>query len=293
MDNSPVDVTTVAACGALLGEGPVWVDREAALYWLDIKAPRIWCWRPADGETRCWTPPCRFSAIAPRKNGGFIAASEDGFALIDPARGDYRFIGDPEAELPGNRFNDGKVDRAGRFWAGTMDDAEQAASGALYRLDTDLRWEKADSRYRVTNGPAFSPDGRIMYHSDSALQIVYRFQLDDAGRPRERDIFLKFDEDDGYPDGMTIDAEGCLWIAFWDGWSLRRFSPEGELLQQLAMPVQRPTSCAFGGESRQSLFITSARTGLSAEALVDQPLAGAVFSATPAVGGMAEPLFEG
>jgi sugar lactone lactonase YvrE len=288
-----MDMTIVAACEALLGEGPVWVEREAALYWLDIQTPRIWQWRPGDGETRWWTPPWRISAIAPRAGRGFIAATEAGFALIDPQRSDYRLIDNPEADLPGNRFNDGKLDRAGRFWAGTMDDAEEAATGALYRLDRDLSWNRIASGYRVTNGPAFAPDGRIMYHSDSALQIVYRFLLDESGEPQQRTVFLQFGGDDGYPDGMTVDAEGCLWIAFWDGWSLRRFSPEGEVLHRLPLPVQRPTSCAFGGDGLRRLYITSARIGLSEQALADQPLAGAVFAATPGVGGLPDILFEG
>ena len=150
---------------------------------------------------------------------------------IDLASGRLNILFNPEAELPGNRFNDGKVDRSGRFWAGTMDDSERQASGTLYRFDADLSWTAVDADYRVTNGPAFSPDGKQMYHNDSARQVTYAFDLDEAGTATNRRTLLQFGEGDGYPDGMTVDAEGCLWIAFWDGGCVRRFSSDGELLR--------------------------------------------------------------
>jgi xylono-1,5-lactonase len=142
-----------------------------------------------------------------------------------------------------------------------------------------------DDGYRVTNGPAFAPDGQTMYHNDSARQIVYAFDLDAGGKATGRRVFSSFVEGESYPDGMTVDAEGCLWIAFWDGWCIRRFSPEGERLQEIAMPVQRPTSCAFGGTALDNLYITSARTGLNEEALASQPNAGGLFWLRPGVAG--------
>ena len=293
----PPDDTTSAqpliSCAATLGEGPVWLPAEQALYWVDIKAPHIWRWQWPDGQTRKWTPPWRVGAIAPRASGGFVAATEAGFAFVDLGRNSFELFGDPEVDLPGNRFNDGKVDRAGRFWAGTMDDDERAASGALYRLDIDLRWHCLDRGYRVTNGPAFSPAGTTLYHSDSALREVYRFTMGVDGSLGARELFLRFSQEDGHPDGMTTDAEGCLWIAFWDGACLRRFAADGAPCGRIDLPVSRPTSCAFGGPALDRLFITSARAGLDEADLAAQPQAGALFVAETAVGGVEPPPFAG
>jgi sugar lactone lactonase YvrE len=284
-------VATILECANLLGEGPVWVEREAALYWVDIAAPLIWRMDWASGDVSHWTPPFRICSLAPRVSSGFVAGTERGFAFVDPQRGSYHLIGDPEPEYPGNRFNDGKIDGAGRFWAGTMDDSEREATGALYRLDANLSWRRIDEGYRVTNGPAFSPDGRRIYHSDSAARTIFLFELDEAGEVSTRRSFAQFGEGEGHPDGMTTDAAGFLWVAFWDGWCLRRLSPEGACVEEMAMPVQRPTSCAFGGPAFDRLLITSARIGLDEGELDAQPLAGALFMATPAVGGLPQPVF--
>jgi sugar lactone lactonase YvrE len=283
----------VADVRAVLGEGPVWVAREQALYWADIKGWRIFRRAFETGEVTSWEPPFRICSLAPREGGGFVAGAENGFAFIDPEAGRFDLHANPEPERPTNRFNDGKLDRAGRFWAGTMDDEEIEASGALYRLDGDLSWRRLDDGYRVTNGPAFGPGGRLMYHNDSARQLTYVFDLDEEGNASNRRIFAQFGGGEGYPDGMTVDAEGCLWIAFWDGWCLRRFAPDGELLGVVEVPVQRPTSCVFGGPALDHLFITSASIGLSQEELAGQPAAGGLFMMKPGVSGVADVLFPG
>jgi xylono-1,5-lactonase len=280
----------IAPVEAVLGEGPVWVERDQALWWVDIKGRAVFCWREGEALAR-WTPPLRICSLAPAARGGFVAGTEQGFMWADPSESRYEPIHDPEAHLPDNRFNDGKVDREGRFWAGTMDDREQEARGTLYRLDPDLGVQAADSGYMVTNGPAFSPDGRTMYHTDSARQTIYAFDLDDHGSAYGRRVFARFAEGDGYPDGMTVDAEGCVWIAFWDGWCLRRLSSEGEVLQKLDLPVARPTSCAFGGPALDRLFVTSARIGLDENARAVQPLAGALFMIETSVRGIPERAF--
>jgi sugar lactone lactonase YvrE len=283
----------IADVKAVLGEGPVWVVREQALYWVDIPEKRVFRWSAAEG-VRAMEVPVQICSLAPRAGGGFIGAGYDGFLEIDlELERRIAPFGNPEPDLPTNRFNDGKVDREGRFWAGTMDRFEREASGSLYRLDPDLRWQKADSVYRVTNGPAFSLDGRTMYHSDSALQRVYAFDLAADGGATNRRVHAQFEQGEGYPDGMTVDAEDCLWIAFWDGWCLRRLSPSGERLLDLAMPVQRPTSCAFGGAALDRLFITSASRGLTRAEMEAQPLAGGLFMDAPGVTGVAETLFAG
>lgn len=281
----------IADVGATLGEGPVWVAREGALYWVDIPDRRLFRWTEAGGVNDIALSR-HVCSIVPRASGGFIGAGYDGFLSISRDF-DVEVIGNPEPDLPGNRFNDGKLDRAGRLWAGTMDRAETGVSGSLYRLDTSLDWVRIDTGYRVTNGPAFSRDGRTLYHTDSARQTVYAFDLAADGSATDRRVHLRFAAGEGYPDGMTVDAEDCLWIAFWDGWCVRRFSPAGERLAELPVPVQRPTSCAFGGPALDRLFITSARRDLTDAALADQPQAGGVFMTRPGVSGLPDVPFGG
>jgi D-xylonolactonase len=285
-------VRCVADVHALLGEGPVWVEREQALYWLDIKGRKIF--RLDDGQTlREWPTPLRVGSLAPRSAGGFIGGTEDGIALIDPDSDRFEIVARPEEALPNNRFNDGKLDRQGRFWAGTMDDEERQASGTLYRVGPDFDCTAVDGGYKVTNGPAFSPSGELMYHSDTARQLTYVFDVDPQGNATNRRTFLQFNEGDGYPDGMTVDSDGCLWIAFWDGWCIRRFSSDGELLQTVEIPAARPTSCAFGGPNLDRLYVTSARIGLDEEALAMQPNAGGLFMLSPGVRGLQDAPFAG
>lgn len=283
----------IADVKAVLGEGPVWVEREGALYWVDIKGYRVFRYTADGGALKTWNTPYRVCSLAPRAAGGFVAGTEDGFSRVDLAEDRFIPVANPEPDRMTNRFNDGKLDRTGRFWAGTMDNDEKAASGALYRLDSDFKWQRVDDGYKVTNGPAFSPDGRLMYHNDSARQITYVFDLDEAGQATNRRTFLQFGDGDGYPDGMTVDAEGCLWIAFWDGWCVRRFSPEGERLAELKLPVQRPTSCAFGGPNLDQLFVTSASIGLDKDEKAAQPQAGGLFLLEPGVRGLADTPFAG
>ena len=286
-------VECIADVKAVLGEGPVWVEREGALYWVDIKGYKVFRYTLGSAALKIWNTPYRVCSLAPSADGGFIAGTEDGFSRVDLEADRFAPIVNPEPERVTNRFNDGKLDRRGRFWAGTMDNDETAASGALYRLGPGREWARVDDGYRVTNGPAFSPDGRLMYHNDSARQVTYVFDLDEAGNAHGRRPFLQFEEGEGYPDGMTVDAEGCLWIAFWDGWCVRRFSPDGEPLAEVKVPVQRPTSCAFGGSDLDRLFVTSASIGLSKEDSTDQPQAGGLFVLDPGVRGLPDVPFAG
>jgi D-xylonolactonase len=285
-------VTCVADVGAVLGEGPVWVVREQALYWVDIKGRKIFR-LDAHGERTTWDTPIRICSLAPRKAGGFVAGTEGGFAAVDLGSDRFEILADPEPDLPGNRLNDGKLDRSGRFWAGTMDDSERSATGSLYRLDPDLAWKCFDQGYKVTNGPAFSRAGRRMYHNDSALQVTYVFDLDEHGVPSNRRVFARYGKGEGYPDGMTVDADDCLWIAFWDGWCVRRYSPEGNCLELIGLPVQKPTSCAFGGRDLGQLYVTSASIGLTEQERSEQPCAGGLFMLDTPYTGLEEAAFEG
>ncbi len=262
---------------AVLGEGPFWDERAGALYWVDIKKPAVMRFVPATGETRTWPMPVEVGAIAPRARDGMVAALRTGFAFWDPETGRIDPIVNPEAERQGNRFNDGKCDEAGRFWAGTMDDSIKDATGWLYRLDADGTVERSDGGYVVTNGPAFAPDGACAYHTDTMGRTVYRFDIDAAGRLENKRVFVRFGEADGYPDGMTVDASGYVWICHWGGGRVSRFSPAGVLDRAIAIPATQVTSCAFGGPDLKTLYVTTASIGLHAAELERQPLAGGLF----------------
>jgi sugar lactone lactonase YvrE len=282
----------VADVKALLGEGPVWVEAEQMLYWVDIKGRTIFRLSES-GVVERWKTPMRVGCIAPREGGGFIAGTEHGFAEIDLDAGRFDVFANPEEDRPHNRFNDGKTDRNGRFWSGTMDDREKEASGSLYRLDADRSWRRMDSGYRVTNGPAFDRELGRMYHNDSARQTIFAFDLSGSGELSNRRVFAQFEEGDGYPDGMTVDAEGFLWVCFWDGWCVRRLSPDGEVAARIDMPVQRPTSCTFGGPGLDRLYVTSASVGIDPDELAMQPCAGGLFLVEAAARGVADVPFAG
>lgn len=286
-----VDIACLHQTGAMLAEGPVWLAQEQAVYWLDIQGRTIHRYGLASGRYASWPTPFRIGSIAPRARGGFVGGSEHGFVLMDADLRDFTVVADPEQDLPGNRFNDGKLDPSGRFWAGTMDDAEKERTGSLYRLDQDLAWSRQDTGYAVTNGPTFSPDGLTCYHSDSADQTIFRFDVGREGNLSGKTVFARFGAGDGYPDGMTTDQDGCVWVAFWDGWCLRRLSPRGEVTATIRLPVQRPTSCTFGGADFKRLFVTSAKIGLSEAELAAQPLAGGLLTFETSVGGLATPAF--
>lgn len=285
-------VRCIADVRANVGEGPVWVAPEQAVYWVDNKGRKVFR-LGEDGECRSFETPFEVCCLAPMASGGFIAGTDRGFATLDLASSRFEVIGNPKEEPPGNRFNDGKTDPQGRFWSGTMDNREESASGSLYRLEPDLVWTRMDSGYRVTNGPAFdAPRGR-MYHSDSALQTVFAFELSPSGELSGKRVFAQFGEGDGYPDGMTVDSDGCLWVCFWDGWCLRRISPEGKVVDKIPMPVQRPTSCTFAGPGLDRLYVTSARRGIDSDSLGMQPCAGGLFLLEAAARGVPQVPFAG
>jgi sugar lactone lactonase YvrE len=289
------EIECVWPAEATLGEGPLWSQRENALYWVDIKAPALHRFRPEDGDTTSWVMPEPIGWVIERSNGeGLIAGfKERGFAFLTPGTMVPEVIGHPEPDYPDNRFNDAKADAEGRIWAGTMDDNEREASGSLYRLDPDQDWHRMDKGYVVTNGPAFSPDGRVLYHTDTFEGTIFAFDLDAKGKLSKKRIFTTIPEGDGYPDGMTCDAEGHLWVAHWNGWRLTRFRPDGQVDRIIEMPVSQVTSCAFGGPELDRLYITSARKGLGEKELAEQPLAGGLFVLDPGVKGLPAGLYAG
>lgn len=289
------EVQCLWPAGASLGEGPLWSPREAVLYWVDIKAPALHRYRPGDGDKTSWVMPEPLGWVIERANGeGLVAGFQNqGFAFLTPGTMRPEVIGQPEPDYPDNRFNDAKADSAGRIWAGTMDDNEREASGSLYRLDPDLDWHRMDKGYVVTNGPAFSPDDKTLYHTDTFEGTIYAFDLTEKGKLDNKRVFVTIPEGDGYPDGMTCDAEGCLWVAHWGGWRITRFTPDGRADRVIEMPVSQVTSMAFGGDDLDRLFVTSAAIDLSEEELEDQPLAGGLFEVDCGVKGLPPGQFGG
>ncbi len=270
----------VDPAGAVLGEGPLWVAEENALYWVDIKGRRLHRYRLNDAEAASWPMPENLAWVIPRRNHpGFIAGTRKTIGILRVEGGGLVFEPklEVEPERPGNRLNDAKADADGQIRFGTMDDAETAASGAFYTLAPDFTLTREDTGYVVANGPAMSPDGAIIYHTDSAARTIYRFPRLPGGLLGAREIFVRFSEEEGYPDGMTVDAQGGLWVAHWGGGRVTRFLPDATRDRVIALPVAQVTSCAFGGHRLDRLFVTTAAIGLSPEARAAQPLAGALF----------------
>ena len=264
--------------GATLGEGPVWVARDAALWFVDIKAPRIHRFDPATGDRQSWEAPEQVGFALPAAGGGFVAGLQSGLHHFDPASGGFRPILAVEPELPTNRLNDGVVDPAGRLWFGTMDNGERAPTGAIYRLAPGPSLVHAGGECAITNGPAVSPDGRTLYHVDTLGRTIYACALEEDGAVLERRVFCTIAEGEGFPDGPSVDAEGCVWVGLYAGWSARRYAPNGELLDSVRFPVANITKVAFGGDGLRTAYATTARQGLDAAALEAQPEAGGLFA---------------
>ena len=288
--------------GAQLGEGTCWSVREQALWWVDILGHRLLRYAPASGERRSWGFDEFVSAVAERSDGpGLVLTLQHDFAWFDPANGTLQRLHDVESDRPANRFNDGKCDAAGRFWAGTMHVDTTARTGALYRCTPVARAAAAtrsppaparcelafDAGYAVTNGPTWSKDGRTMYFSDTVRREVGAFDFDPAtGALGPRRLWLRLDKGDGFPDGMTTDAAGRVWLARWGASCVTCHDPDDatELLR-VALPTRHITNVAFGGPALDTLYITSARTGLNAEQLAAEPTAGGLFAVqTDAIG---------
>jgi sugar lactone lactonase YvrE len=271
--------------GARLGEGPVWDDRDGCLWWVDITGEAVHRTDLATRRDHAIPVGQMVGAVGLRAEAGLIAALQDGFATIDPG-GRLELVAPIEQDNAETRMNDGKVDPAGRFWAGTMEIAEKRAIGTLYRLDPDFGVTSTVSNLAITNGLDWSLDGRTMYYIDTPTRRVDRFGFDEAtGALSNRRVCFPIRDGAGGPDGMTVDAEGFLWVALWDGWGVERYAPDGTLDRRIHVPAAQTTSCAFGGPDLDLLFITSAQKDLPPSTRADQPHAGAVFVCQPGVRG--------
>ena len=274
-------VEAVWEVGATLGEGPVWQD--GALWFTDIKQRKIHRHTP-DGN-RSWDAPDQPGFLVPAAGGGFIAGLKSGLHHFDPESGAFRLLTDPEPDLPCNRLNDATVAPDGHLWFGTMDDAEAAVTGRIYRLDADGVCRARTAPVAITNGPAFSPDGGTLYHTDTLGGVIHAATVRDGEVVGSR-MFARIDPADGYPDGPTVDSEGCVWTGLWGGGRARRFSPEGVILQEIRFPAANITKVAFGGDDLKTLYATSARKGLSDAERAAQPLAGSLFATRVDVAGL-------
>ncbi|MCC6776965.1 MAG: SMP-30/gluconolactonase/LRE family protein [Hyphomicrobiales bacterium] len=289
----------------ILGESALWSPAEQAIYWVDGLAPAIYRKDMRSGLTAHWSAPDEVGCIGLRTGGGLVAALRSGFYGFDPASGLFDPICDPEADRPRSRFNDGKVDRGGRFWSGTVQESLTVGSadtnaryydpvGRLWRLDPDLSVSRHADGITMNNGLCWSPDNRRMYFSDSFTREIVIYDFDIAsGAISNRQLFARISPSRGVCDGATVDADGGFWCANIDGGCVTRYRSDGSIDRIVELPVTRPTSCCFGGPELRTLFITTARRRLSADELTRQPFAGCLLAIDTDVPGLPEPEFAG
>ncbi len=288
------DITVFSDIACDLGESALWDDRRARLYWVDITGQRIFARDWAGGPTRALPVPSTVGSVGLRADGGLLAALRHAIAFCDVDSGTLETVRVVEEDLAGNRFNDGAVDPGGRFWFGSMDLTETNPTGSFYCLHPDATVTRAFGDIICSNGPAWSPDGRTVYHVDSARKLVSAYDFDpDTGEVGEGRVFVSDEGRDWHPDGVTVDAEGFVWNCKWDGARVVRYAPNGTVDRVLHVPVPRPTRCAFVGPDLTALAVTSARIGLDAGTLADAPLSGQVLLLDPGARGLPTPRFAG
>ncbi len=265
---------------ALLGEGPCWDERKQVLYWTDISGKVIHRFDPQTGQNDTFKIGQMVGAVVVAEDGRLVLAAENGFYFYNTETGQTTVIHDPEADRPENRFNDGKVDPAGRFWAGTMQKNDNDPEGSLYCLDDTLEVETKLTGLRTSNGMAWDMTNKRMYFIDTPTRNIYVFDYNlKTGIIANQRVAFQYPGGYGFPDGMTIDTEGMLWIAGWGAGKVSRWNPEtGEVLSTVEVPAQNITSCTFGGKHFDTLYITTAREGMTDEELEKLPLSGSLFS---------------
>lgn len=284
----------VIDCKAELGEGPTWDVESQLLWWVDILAGAVNSFRPTDGATTTFTAPSHVGSVALRRSRGFMLALQDGFWLSDPASNVLRRVAAVEAEDKTTRMNDGKCDSTGRFWAGTMSYDTRLRRGALYRLDPSGNVEKVLAGVGISNGLGWSLDDSIFYYVDSLSHGVDSFDFHiERGSVSHRQRLVTIKSEVGLPDGLTIDADGFLWVAIWGGGVVHRYSPGGKLDGIVRIPVRQVTSCTFGGSDLGDLYVTTAAQGLSGAQLAVEPTAGGIFRYRPGVTGLPAAAFAG
>jgi sugar lactone lactonase YvrE len=289
-----VNVECVVRGDEQLGECTVWDDREQVLWWVDIRGPALKRYDPASGAVQVVKLPEAIGSFGLRQSAGMVAGMKSGLYLLDPRSGALQSLAAPDKDLPENRFNDGRCDRAGRFWAGTMRDGPRAPVGSLYRLDADGACTKTKSDIFIPNSIAWSPDDRTMYFADTHRPILWAYDFDFAsGEMRNERVFTATGVEFGRPDGACVDSAGCLWSADYGGWRVVRYTPDGRIDRAIELPVANATCCCFGGKDLDTLYISTARQRLTPEEIAKQPLAGSVLAVRPGVRGLPEARFAG
>jgi sugar lactone lactonase YvrE len=289
----PTEPRSVWNVAAELGEGPVWVERDRALWFTDIKKRKIHRFDPVRGERDSWDAPEQVGFVLPAEGGGFVAGLMSGLHRFDESTGRFTLIARMEPERPNNRLNDGVVDPAGRLWFGTMDNGETAKTGAFYRYERGSVEPSGLEGIAITNGPALSPDGRILYFVDTRAGTIDAADVANDAMLGPSRPFARIDPADGFPDGPTVDSEGCVWIGLYAGWEARRYSPAGELVGRVRFPVANITKIAFGGDDLRTAYATTARQLLTPSQIELQPQAGDLFEFRVDVPGLPCPLVAG
>ena len=284
-----MDVRCVVNAQDRLGEGPCWSPVEGRLYWFDIKGKRLAWYEPGNDESGSFDLPLRAGAAAPRVKGGLVIATEKGLAICHPDAGTIEVIR-PYALPEGFRTNDGKIDLDGNFWWSTMDDDGGKRPGSVFRTTPQFETERMLDGIHIPNTVSVSPDGKTLYMADSKLQTIFAHDMADLSQAR---MFAHTAGEPGSPDGSAVDAHGYLWNAQWGAWRVVRYAPDGRVDMVVPMPVEQPSSCAFGGADMTTLFVTSAWDELTPQARASQPVAGGLFAVETGVKGLALPLFEG
>ena len=284
----------VLACQNGLGEGPIWSIEEQALYWVDIVAPAVHRFRPGKNTHDQWPMPEHVGSLSLRAGGGLVVALKSGFGLFDPKSGVVEMINDAEADKPDHRFNDGRCDRQGRFFAGSLTFSEDAPVGCLWRLDADHQATSVLDGITISNGLCWSPDGGTMYHVDTPTREIRAFDYDqEAGLPTNPRVLVETDPEGGWPDGSITDSEGCIWNAEWDGARVVRYTPDGKVDRVVNVPARRATCAAFGGPDLKTLYITSAWDRMSEDEREAWPNSGDLFAIEVDVPGLPDPKYRG
>lgn len=293
---TPTDVSVVLRAKAQIGEGPVWDARAQRLYWVDIPGQSLHVFNPSDGTNTTYACPDIVTSVSPRSTGGLLLTLRRSFVLFDEATGRFDTIAEVEPDMPGNRFNDGKTDRRGRHWAGTMGDVDwNHPIGNLYRFGADRQPVRVAAGIRCSNGIGWSPDDRTMYFCESFAYVIHAYDFDAiTGEIENRRTFATVDPESGsFPDGLTVDAEGFVWCAQPVFGRIVRYDSTGRIERIIALPVSRGTSIMFGGSDLSTLYVTTMRTTLDERQLSEEPLAGCLLAITPGVKGLAETPFIG
>lgn len=292
-------IECVLSTAAIVGESPVWHPAEQRLYWIDIQGCKIHRFDPKSGRNATFSLPEIVTCIQLRARGGLVLTLQKDFAIFDPETERLEKLSAVETDQPQNRFNDGKCDPQGRFWAGTMDAKQwKNPSGHLFRMDARHEVSLMRSQVICANGSGWSPDGRTMYHTESFRYAIFAYDFDPAtGSIENRRVFATISDADraagGFPDGMTVDAQGFLWSNLVGVGKILRIDPTGKVERTVVMPVPRATDCTFGGPDLETLYITSARETMTPQQLQQFPLSGCLFAIATGIRGTLATPFAG